>query len=84
MFYKLINQPIQSSCKILKKIAGIWNNRCGFFDGEKIVCMEKLYEEIQNGSCLIYSFGLADDWDFEVTLAQLGMYEFLNAGISTN
>ena len=35
--------------------------------------MEKLYEAIQNGSCLIYSFGLADDWDFEVTLAQLGI-----------
>ena len=73
MFYRLINQPIQSSCKIFKKIAGIWNNQCGFFDGEKIVCMEKLYEAIQNGSCLIYSFGLADDWDFEVTLAKLGM-----------
>ena len=73
MFYRLINQPIQSSCKIFKKIAGIWNNQCGFFDGEKIVCMENLYEAIQNGSCLIYSFGLADDWDFEVTLAKLGI-----------
>ena len=34
--------------------------------------MDKLYEAIQNDSCLVYSFGLADDWDFEVTLAQLG------------
>ena len=64
---------MQTSCKILKRIAGTWNDQCGFFDGEKIVCMEKLYSAIQNGSCLIYSFGLADNWDFEVALAHLGI-----------
>ena len=36
--------------------------------------MEKLYKSIQNDSCLVYSFGLGDDWDFEVTLAHLGNY----------
>ena len=47
----------------------------GPLDGQKFVCMDKLYKAIQNDSCLVYSFGLADDWDFEVTLAHLGKYK---------
>ena len=49
-------------------------SRCGFMDGEKIICMDNLYQGITNGSCLVYSFGLSGDWDFEVNMANLGMY----------
>ena len=70
----MLNQPVQTSCKILKRIEGQWFKKCGYLDGQKFVCMEKLYEAIQNDSCLVYSFGLADDWDFEITLAHLGNY----------
>ena len=70
----MLNQPVQTSCKILKRFEGQWFKKCGYLDGQKFVCMEKLYEAIQNDSCLVYSFGLADDWDFEVTLAHLGNY----------
>ena len=68
----MLNQPVQTSCKILKKIEGRWMKSCGYLDGQKILCMDKLYKAIQNDSCLVYSFGLSDDWAFEVTLAQLG------------
>ena len=74
LFYQSINKPLQSSCKILKKFGGKWAPSCGFFDGEKMICMDSIYEAVQNGSCLIYSFGLADNWDFEVAMAELGKY----------
>ena len=41
-------------------------------DGSKYVCMDKLYVDIKDHSCLIYSVGLSDDWTFEQTLADLG------------
>ena len=34
--------------------------------------MDGLYKAVQNQTCLVYSFGLADDWDFEVFMAELG------------
>ena len=41
-------------------------------DGEKHICIDRLYPALQNGTCLVYSFGLADDWDFEIWMASLG------------
>ena len=52
-------------------MAGSWM-KCGFLDGEKMLCMDNLYRAITNETCLVYSFGLADDWDFEILMAELG------------
>ena len=79
LFYQSLNEPVQSSCKILKKFGGQWDPSCGFIDGEKMICMDSIYEAVQNGSCLIYSFGLADNWDFEVAMAELGKYSTVSA-----
>ena len=46
--------------------------KCGFLDGEKLLCMDGLYEALEQKNCLVYSFGLADDWDFEIFMAELG------------
>ena len=70
---------------MLKRIAGSWSSggdtsqvnskiSCGFQDGEKLLCMDGLYKAVQNQTCLVYSFGLANDWNFEVFMAELGMY----------
>ena len=83
-YYEIAAKPLQGGCNILKRIAGNWgatpidnlDSSCGFHDGEKLLCMDRLHQAVQNQSCLVYSFGLADDWDFEVFMADLGKYGF--------
>ena len=41
-------------------------------DGDKSICLDSLYTDIANQSCLIYSFRLWDDWTFEENMANLG------------
>ena len=53
-------------------LPGTWLNYCGWFDGDKLVCLDLLKDAIANGECLIYSFGLASDWTFEHILADMG------------
>ena len=72
-YYEIVPK-VQNTCQILKKIGGHWEKSCGFWDGEKLLCMEKLYPFIKNDNCLVYSFGLADDWDFEILMAELGEF----------
>lgn len=72
-YYEIVPN-IQNTCQILKKIGGHWKKSCGFWDGEKLICMEKIFPFIKNDSCLVYSFGLADDWDFEILMAELGKF----------
>ena len=72
-YYRTISRTSQNSCQIVKQFGGRWSRDCGFEDGEKIICMDTVYEAVKNGTCLVYSFGLADDWDFEISMAGLGM-----------
>ena len=78
-------------CNVLKRVSGSWisieyttevNSKisCGFQDGEKLLCMDGLYKAVQNQTCLVYSFGLANDWNFEVFMAELGMYNSYSQG----
>lgn len=70
-YYHLTSLVSSNECHVLKKMAGKWM-KCGFLDGEKLLCMDNLYNAILNGTCLVYSFGLADNWDFEIFMAELG------------
>ena len=72
-YYHLASLVSSNGCNVLKKMAGNWM-KCGFLDGEKMLCMDHLYRAILNETCLVYSFGLADDWDFEILMADLGKY----------
>ena len=77
-YYELVPQVQQNSCQILKKIGGAWMKNCGFWDGEKLICMDKLYPFLKNDSCLVYSFGLSDNWDFEIIMASAGKFQLDN------
>ena len=49
-----------------------WDPRLGSADGLKYVCMDRLRTAINADKCLVYSFGLADDWSFEESMMELG------------
>ena len=68
-FYKMSAQPFTNYCNIIKNIGGDkWLGGCGFPDGEKFVCMDKLYKDIQENQCLVYSFGIGHEWSFETRM----------------
>lgn len=41
-------------------------------DGAKQICMDGLYWAVKEHTCLVYSFGLANDWKFEELISSLG------------
>jgi hypothetical protein len=57
-YYKMASNHLQTGCNVIKRIAGRWLPTCGFLDGEKLLCMDGLYDDVQSGNCLVYSFGL--------------------------
>jgi hypothetical protein len=57
-YYKKVSNHLQTGCNVIKRIAGRWLPDCGFLDGEKFLCMDRLYEDVKSGNCLVYSFGL--------------------------
>ena len=75
-------------CRVQKSIGGEWpslaedmleyckiHGNCETWpqiDGVKKICLDNLHTAIKLDSCLIYSFGLADDWTFEELMANLG------------
>ena len=70
--YSVGSMPLQTFCTVGKYFGGEWLGQCGALDGNKYVCLDKLYQDIQQGQCLIYSFGISTDWTFEVAMSQLG------------
>merc|ERR1711874_265884 len=65
-FYKIVSLPVQGVCRVLKRIGGQWLDwpdlSAHAVDGDKFVCMDYI---ILGKPCLIYSFGIRDDWTFE-------------------
>ena len=57
-FYRMSAETFQGHCNIFKKLSGKWLPGCGFLDGEKLICMDGLYEDVINNECLVYSFGV--------------------------
>ena len=70
--HQFVQNPHHSFCNELKRFGGQFNLGCKFTDGSKFVCMDDLFLDILNGECLIYSFGIADDWSFEDVMDNLG------------
>jgi len=75
LFFRTIAMPLQSPCRIMKRIGGHWhigNIQAGQHqqvDGDKFVCMDSI---LRKENCIIYSFGLAADWTFEDMMDRMG------------
>jgi len=66
-FYYYISFPLQGVCRVLKRIGGSWIIRQ--VDGDKFVCMDNI---MQGKQCLIYSFGIANEYTFEAFMDSRG------------
>ena len=71
-FYQLTSQTFETNCMVTKKFGGNWNPGMKIVDGQKPVCLDKLYQDLQIGNCLVYSFGVGDEFSFELAMADLG------------
>ena len=56
----------------MKSFGGNWATDCGSVDGSKNVCMDYFLPSVKAKKCLIYSFGISDDWTFEDAMADFG------------
>jgi len=55
-----------------KYFGGIWISGYGCLDGHKYVCLDNLYEDVMKNECLIYSFGINNEWSFEESMVSMG------------
>jgi len=72
-FYRVIALPQQGICRSLKRVGGKWPHPYIAVDGDKFVCMDNFQS---NNDCLVYSFGIANDWTFEDFIVQFGCEVF--------
>jgi len=71
-FQRIITQPVQGVCQSLKRFGGGFREKWKAVDGDKFVCMDDKRLWDNNGRCIIYTFGISDDWSFEDDFDNLG------------
>ena len=71
-YFRLYSQSYQNTCAVLKKFGGIWVDHLHLPDGVKHICFDKVFQDLKRDECLVYSFGLSDDWSFEEEMLQIG------------
>ena len=68
---------LENHFRILKRVGGTWLDveppGHKQVDGDKFVCMDHI---VQHRRCLVYSFGIANDWSFEDQMDTLGNIYF--------
>lgn len=80
--YKYLSFPLQGVCRTTKRIGGVWTQAARKdspntqeVDGDKFVCLDNIIDSKQN-ECLIYSFGVNNDWTFEDHMDYAGCHIF--------
>ncbi|XP_071746644.1 probable methyltransferase-like protein 24 isoform X1 [Lepeophtheirus salmonis] len=75
-FFQLTANPLQSKCRVLKRIGGNWMPSCNFVDGAKWMCIDDIMRDVSRNKCVVYSFGINNDWSFDDQLANIGCKVF--------
>ena len=70
--HRFIMDPTDTACKEKHRFGGGYLQKCHYVDGGKFVCMDELIYDIMNNECVIFSFGILDDWSFEDMMDELG------------
>ena len=72
-FQRIMALPLQTVCNVGKWVSlKRWHSECGSTDGERYLCMDNFYNDILNKRCIIYSFGISNDYHFEEEMGSLG------------
>ena len=67
-----------TACSTKVKMGGQYILGCHAMDGHKYVCMDDLVMDFKNKECVVYSFGIRDDWAFEDMMASFGCMVYAN------
>jgi hypothetical protein len=65
----------QTSCKLTHDFGGKMMRNPSGFDGQKAVCLDDKIAP-QPGSCIVYSFGINNEWSFDETMEDYGCQVF--------
>ena len=72
-FQRILALPLQTVCHVGKWVAlNRWNKKGGSTDGERYLCMDNFFEDIRKDKCIIYSFGISDNYVFEAEMGSIG------------
>ncbi|CAL4107318.1 unnamed protein product, partial [Meganyctiphanes norvegica] len=71
-FFQYVETPsrICNHSEVFGGIHGIWK-KVPIFDGDKVICFDKEFD-INPKKCLVYSFGINNEWSFDDALARFG------------
>ena len=72
-FQRILAFPLQTVCHVGKWVAlNRWSRTGGSTDGERYLCMDNFYVDIRKEKCIIYSFGISDNYELEAELGSIG------------
>lgn len=63
--------PNRSSCQLFHNFGGVMMSDPSGLDGQKAVCIDPVAAP-QPGNCLVYSFGIDNEWSFDENMALYG------------
>ena len=71
-FHSIMAFPLQTACHVGKWFSLRNWLACGSTDGERYVCMDNFYRDIHDEKCIVYSFGISEDYNIEQKLGSIG------------
>ena len=75
-FHEEMMDPYNMACAHGQKFGGKYHPSCKYRVGATFVCMDDLLNEVIDGTCLIYSVGIKQDWAFEEFMDDIGCKVF--------
>ena len=75
-FHEVMMDPYNMACAHGQRFGGKYHPSCKYRVGATFVCMDDLLNRVIDGTCLIYSLGIKQDWAFEDFMDDIGCKVF--------